>query len=324
MEMNRERWAGVSVIGVGALILICILFFLSSSGSRALRYDVVFRNAQGLKVGDRVQMSGFDIGEIDAIKLADDGKSVAVRLKILADHRDKVRLDSTAAIASPTTFNVSGQKVIAIHNSSRPSPPMRNGAVVEGKDNTFELTAWSLKGKVEEWSESVSKASKDFGEGAREVTESLRKSAETLANEISQGIKEGLTSRKDPLRDAPIDAPAETNPETPSSPSEGPAPQTLDPAAPSRARETMKNLTEFLGEIGSKGKENLGELMQKWDALKQDLGPVLKDLTDRGLEYLKTKLQSLMKEIEEQLRRLQESQPGPTESPADPNKGVEI
>lgn len=310
MDTSRERKIGAAVFGVGVLILVLIVFFLGTSGSRALRYKISFRSAENLKVGDRVQMSGVDIGEVDRVDLAPDGKSVAVQVKIGAGHREKILADSTGIIASPSTINVSGQKIVEIHNSTRPSAPMQNGQTVEGKDNSFELTAWQLKGKVQDWSESLSKATKDLGQSAKDMTESMQKAAKDFAKEVNEGVKEGFDAAKKnsraPNEEAPIPQPT---PEMEAPPvGEGEAPQPVDPQAPSRARETMKKLTQFLGELGTKGKNNIGDLTEKWDSLKREIAPVMKDLTDRGLTFMKTQMQKLMGEIEEQLEKLKKNE----------------
>lgn len=181
--MNRERWAGVLFLLFSVGVIVFIAVVLGSAGSRDLRYTVVFDAGKDAKVGDRVQLNGVDVGQVQDVKLVRKGEAVEVRLKIAAEHKAKISAHSTAYIANSTTLNVSGQKVIEIYNSSTAAAPMPPNAVVEGKDSLLELNAWRLKEKASEWGDSLAKAGRDLRETARELGAGAREALSEMTKE---------------------------------------------------------------------------------------------------------------------------------------------
>lgn len=172
--ISRERRAGVLFMGATIAILALIAIILATSRAAAFHYTVVFGKGKLLKVGDRVQLNGVDIGEVDRVELSRSGETVSVRIEIASEHREKVRTRSTARIHDVTLVNVSGQKIVEIVNSPVPSDPMPEGAVIEGKDSLLALQMWKM---AEKMGEDVQGAAKVLGEGAKGAAESAREFA---------------------------------------------------------------------------------------------------------------------------------------------------
>jgi len=301
--MNRQRNAGIVFVGIVVLILTAIFIVFGTSRWRGLRYTVVFSEGRGIAVGDRVQLNGVDIGEVDSVKLDSTGKKVFVGLKIHPEHRRKVLANSTASISDSTFLNVSGQKVIQIYNSSQGGGPMAQGATIQGK-GPLELKAWQANEWLRQQSGELQKASRDLGEGAKQLTESARNAIESFTRGVKEGLKDGT----------------EESPSPPKQPMTSPGGTPKKPLQPGELDETAKKLSDFLNELGSKGKESLTELSRKWEDLKADVTPLLRRLKDDGRELLHEKLQQILDQIEQALDKMKqerESRNGAEPTPDD-------
>jgi ABC-type transporter Mla subunit MlaD len=149
--MNRERRIGLGVLAAVALVALLVSGVLIAREARNLRFTVVFKDARDLKAGDRVQISGVDVGVVREVILHTQPTRIDVKVRVDAEHAEKVRADATARIGSTAFPNVSGQKVLEIVNSETdpPYPPMEQDAVIEGMDNAIQLGAWQVKKKFE-------------------------------------------------------------------------------------------------------------------------------------------------------------------------------
>jgi ABC-type transporter Mla subunit MlaD len=176
--MKRERKWGWGVIA--ALVLAGALaagLYLAQEAA-ALKYTILFKEAKNLKVGDRVQMSGVDIGAVQYLELHTAPPRVDVRVRIDPKHARQVRSDSTAIIKSSTGMvNVSGQMVVEIVNPSTDAPaePMRPDATIEGMNGVIDLKTWELKNKFsgsgETWSRRLEVARDSLSNRMEEVKE---------------------------------------------------------------------------------------------------------------------------------------------------------
>ena len=79
-------------LAVGALCVAALLFlgiYTVIIGNIDLREEkvgvtVLFDSVGGLKEGNKVRIAGFEVGEVDDLTLAPDGRSVTARLKLNA------------------------------------------------------------------------------------------------------------------------------------------------------------------------------------------------------------------------------------------------
>ena len=53
--MNKERKVGLGILMAAGLILLLILGIFAAHEARSLKYTIVFNDAKGLQVGDRVR-----------------------------------------------------------------------------------------------------------------------------------------------------------------------------------------------------------------------------------------------------------------------------
>ena len=256
MKLSRERYAPALLLGSVLMIVILIAIVLLSSGSRALRYSVVFREGKSLAVGDRVQLNGIDIGEVDRVELSRSGEQVTVGLKIAGKHREKVKADSTAIIRNSTLVNMSGQKIVEVINSSSGEGAMPPGSVVQGKDGGLQLWAWQGREKLARLSFDIGEAARELGEGASNIAENLRENAENFI----------LSSEQ--------------------------------------VKSVLEKIMAFVTELAEKGLSGALNLMQRWEDIKAEIGPVLQRLRESGREVFMEQIERIVREIEEQLRGL--------------------
>ena len=84
-----ERWVGIFVTLATLLVLVGLIFYIRqmarSKGwyQRKLPYFTYVDNAAGLKVGDKVKMMGFEIGEITQVEAEDPGKPYNVYIAFI-------------------------------------------------------------------------------------------------------------------------------------------------------------------------------------------------------------------------------------------------
>ncbi len=178
--MNRERKIGWGILAAAALAAVIAVGMFLAHESASLYFTLVFDDAKGLQAGDRVQLNGVDIGVVKVVQLhTDPSPRVDVRVKIEPEHAEKVRADATAIISSTSFPNVSGQKVVEIHNSETqpPAPPMQDDAVVYGQNGALGLQAWKLKQSLSSGADSLMKQVGALGEQAAELAAELSEMA---------------------------------------------------------------------------------------------------------------------------------------------------
>ena len=111
-----------------ALVVLAAVFILDIVGgpekfTRGQLIYAQFKNAQDLKVGDRVKMAGVEVGRVEDIRLTNS--LVIVGMKI---HRDvEVKLDSTATIKFT---GLMGQNFVSIDFGSPGGTVAVNGAII--------------------------------------------------------------------------------------------------------------------------------------------------------------------------------------------------
>ncbi len=121
---SLETRIGIFVL----LIVLAAVFVLDIVGGpdkfmRGQRLYAQFKNAQDLKVGDRVKMAGVEIGRVEDIRLTNS--LVLVGMKIHPDA--EVKLDSTATIKFT---GLMGQNFVSLDFGSAGSPPAVTGAII--------------------------------------------------------------------------------------------------------------------------------------------------------------------------------------------------
>lgn len=102
-------------IFLGTVLLVVSIFLIGSKESlfvSTIKIKTYFESIEGLKTGAPVRLSGYDIGNVSSIELADDNSGrVLVILDIQDNMRHLIRLDSKAAVE---TEGIVGKKLVTI------------------------------------------------------------------------------------------------------------------------------------------------------------------------------------------------------------------
>jgi phospholipid/cholesterol/gamma-HCH transport system substrate-binding protein len=134
-SQKQLKWSqlrvGLTVI-FASLVLALLLFLMSGTGgffTKRIILKSYFDNAQGLRVGAPVRLSGVDIGNVAKISVVRNKPltPVEVVMKVSTKYAFDLRRDS---VTSLDTAGVLGETYLDIDSSQAVGPPARNGDVL--------------------------------------------------------------------------------------------------------------------------------------------------------------------------------------------------
>lgn len=207
LEMKKQTLVGLIFGFFVVLALLLAVGYWSNTQARSFRYVIMFNNAKNIQVGDRVVYRGVAIGEVKKFEFR--GERVAVTVQIEPEHSQRVQAGSTAIIADNAWPNVSGKKVVEIHNPEDPGPPLEKGTIVEGKDSLLDLKAWQLGQKVDRWRRQANKTLDEVGQQIEQLRKETKEYVESpefkskverlreLADELKTASKEKYESLRE-------------------------------------------------------------------------------------------------------------------------------
>ncbi len=157
---------------LGTILLIISIFMIGNKESLfvdTINIKTVFSRVEGLKSGAPVRLSGYDIGSVSNIMLANDTTgNVIVTMNIEEDVKHFIRLDSEASIE---TEGLVGKKIVSITPGSKDMEMISEGSFIKSKppvniaeivEETQSIMAY-VKDLTKDFSEIVAKV--NHGEG---------------------------------------------------------------------------------------------------------------------------------------------------------------
>lgn len=136
MPSQRQlKWSqlkvGVTLV-VAAIVLVVLIFLMSGTGGLFTSKFILksyFFDAQGLRVGAPVRLSGVDIGNVNQIRIVPNKPiaPVEVTLKVNTEYRFNLRKDSKTLLS---TAGVLGETYINIDSSKATGSEVENGDVL--------------------------------------------------------------------------------------------------------------------------------------------------------------------------------------------------
>jgi phospholipid/cholesterol/gamma-HCH transport system substrate-binding protein len=134
-SQKQLRWSQlrVGLTVIVASVTLAVLLFLMSGTSGLFTARIILRsyfdNAEGLRDGAPVRLSGVDIGNVSKIMIARDRPltPVEVTMKVSTKYSYDLRTDS---VSSLDTAGVLGETYIDINSSEATGPPAKDGDVL--------------------------------------------------------------------------------------------------------------------------------------------------------------------------------------------------
>lgn len=181
-ETKQRIKLGLFVVG-GVLLFLIAVIVIGSAGnffSKTFLASAVFKNVEGLKEGDKVWLSGVQIGTVKTVRIVTIGE-VVVSLSLKEKQNDFIRKNATASIGSDGLI---GNKIVVIQPGNSP-------AIIEDGDTINAVSPADTQELIN--------IAKEVGENTRSVTLDLK----TISNKINKGqgiigdlLNEGALSKE--------------------------------------------------------------------------------------------------------------------------------
>jgi phospholipid/cholesterol/gamma-HCH transport system substrate-binding protein len=121
-------------IFIGTVFLVLSILLLGNKESlfvRTITIKTFFQRVEGLKKGAPVRLSGYDIGSVSGINLADDTTGrVEVSMRIDESYIKFIRLDSKASIE---TEGLVGKMLVTISPGAQSKEVIQEGGIIQAK-----------------------------------------------------------------------------------------------------------------------------------------------------------------------------------------------
>jgi len=190
MSRRKEIQVGLTVIVAAAVLIWGLLWFKQALTSSAMaHYEVTFQTVGGLKVGDRVQVQGIRMGNVESFEIQDG--EVVVRFKV--DEKSGLRRDAAVSL---TSMGIVGEMLVEIMpGTGEPAPEgfrfrgrvmkdmnamMDEGAatLVEARALTKEITAFMEtirgEGRLQSMLDNTAAATRTLKESTEEIAPDVR------------------------------------------------------------------------------------------------------------------------------------------------------
>lgn len=190
MSRRKEIQVGLTVIVSVAVLVWGLLWFKQALSSSAMvRYQATFQTVGGLKVGDRVQVQGIRMGNVEGFEIQDG--LVVVRFKV--EEKSGLRRDAEVSL---TSMGIVGEMLVEIMpGTGEPAPDgfrfegrvmkdmnamMDEGAatLVEARALTKEITAFMEtirgEGRLQSMLDNTAAATHTLMESTEEIAPDVR------------------------------------------------------------------------------------------------------------------------------------------------------
>lgn len=126
-SINKIKLGAFVFIGIG--VLICGIYFIGETKklfSSTFRISAMFKNVNGLQVGNNVRFAGINVGAVDAIEIITD---TTVRVDMIVDAATQkfIKKDATATIGSD---GLMGSKIMNISPGTMANQEIENNDMI--------------------------------------------------------------------------------------------------------------------------------------------------------------------------------------------------
>ena len=165
-EVKQRVKLGAFVAGGSLLFLLALVFIGNASNffSRTFAISAVFKTVEGLKEGDKVWLSGVQIGTVKTVRIVRVGE-VVVSLSLKEKQNEFIRKDASASIGSDGLI---GNKIVVIQ-------PGNSSAIIKEDDTLAAVSPADTQQLIN--------IAKQVGENTRSITIDLK----AISNKIKNG-----------------------------------------------------------------------------------------------------------------------------------------
>ena len=165
-EVKERTKLGVFVVAGVILFLVAVVFIGSASNffSRTFVVSAVFKNVEGLKEGDKVWLSGVQIGTVKTVRIVVVGE-VVVSLSLKEKQNEFIRKNATAFIGSDGLI---GNKIVVIQ-------PGNSQTMIQDADTINAISPADTQELIN--------IAKEVGENTRSITLDLK----AISGKINRG-----------------------------------------------------------------------------------------------------------------------------------------
>ena len=165
-EVKERTKLGVFVVAGVILFLVAVVFIGSASNffSRTFVVSAVFKNVEGLKEGDKVWLSGVQIGTVKTVRIVVVGE-VVVSLSLKEKQNEFIRKNATASIGSDGLI---GNKIVVIQ-------PGNSQTMIQDADTINAVSPADTQELIN--------IAKEVGENTRSITLDLK----AISGKINKG-----------------------------------------------------------------------------------------------------------------------------------------
>ena len=165
-EVKERTKLGVFVVAGVVLFLVAVVFIGSASNffSRTFVVSAVFKNVEGLKEGDKVWLSGVQIGTVKTVRIVIVGE-VVVSLSLKEKQNEFIRKNATASIGSDGLI---GNKIVVIQ-------PGNSKTMIQDADTINAVSPADTQELIN--------IAKEVGENTRSITLDLK----TISSKLNKG-----------------------------------------------------------------------------------------------------------------------------------------
>jgi ABC-type transporter Mla subunit MlaD len=190
--MSRSRKMLLLGFAAGVLLLFGIGWLLLG-GAPGVSFAVDFNDARGLRAGDKVLLSGLDVGRVQEVKLRDGGNGVEIWARLDSDFANRVPADSRAIIRGGGLTNPFSGKFLELLPPTEVSqaPPLKSGQRLEGLNGDLEASGWKLGQAFAATSEAISRQLEELSASIGDWSDQLDKASKSpevqkLQNDLQQ------------------------------------------------------------------------------------------------------------------------------------------
>ncbi len=168
-EIKERVKLGAFVAGGSVLFLIAVFFIGSASNffNKTFVVSAIFKNVEGLKEGDKVWLSGVQIGVVKTVRIARVGE-VVVSLSLREKQNEFIRKNASASIGSDGLI---GNKIVVIQPGNSP-------VIIQEADTLNAVSPADTQQLIN--------IAKEVGENTRSITFDLKAISSKIKN--GQGI----------------------------------------------------------------------------------------------------------------------------------------